>query len=90
MPEEQNHDNVTLADILNEIKGMRDEGKRQHRHSVLISGLSIVFGMTFVGLGVCIASNVSSFEWWQGVTIIICGAAVYAWLVYLYRRSKKS
>jgi len=52
MAEEQNHhDNVTLADILKEIKDMKDDAKVQHQHSLHFAAYLFSCAVVLAGIG---------------------------------------
>lgn len=51
MPEEQNQDNVTLADMLKEIKDMRDDAKAQHQRSLRFAAYLFSCAVVLAGLG---------------------------------------
>ena len=51
MAEEQNHDSVTLADIMEKIKDMRNEAEAQHQDSKLFAAYLFSGAVLLAGIG---------------------------------------
>jgi len=98
MSEEQNNDNVTLADIQDEIKSMREEvqseieslkhtAKIHHERALTYSGVSVAAGVTCLGAGMLIATLASVPVYlFDGILFLVLG---YGCLQYLLVRDKK-
>lgn len=90
MSEEQNNDNVTLADIQDEIKSMREEAKTQHKQTAIMSGLGVGGAICFLGISILVTVQASPhWRWFHAYFFIALGfgLVVYCWLT--WRKLKK-
>ena len=84
MEEKQNKEKVTLDNILDEIRLMRKEARIQHRQALVVVVMSVMTAVWFVGLSFYIVSGKFSWEWWQGLIIMVVSL-----IIFLYAFSKE-
>ena len=73
MPEEQNHDDVTLADIQKDIRDMRDDAKVQHLDSKLFAAYLFSGAVFLAGLGFHAVSSASCSQIFYGRGLMCLG-----------------
>jgi len=90
MSEEQNNDNVTLADIQDEIKSMRNEAKRQHAETAIMSGLGVAGAICFLGISILVTAQASPhWRWFDAYFFVAVGFGFVVYFSLMWRKLRK-
>lgn len=89
MPEEQSHDNVTLADILEEIKDMGGDVEAQYRDSSYFAAYIFSGGVALVGTSFFVPLITPYWQMFNALGFILLGMGSATYIFWKRRKLRK-
>jgi len=89
MAEEQNHDNVTLADIQKDIKDMRNAAKTQYRGSLYLAAYIFSGGVALVGTSFFVPLITPYWQMFNALGFMLLGGGGAAYCYWKMRKIRE-